>query len=311
MSKFSTALTGVKTFAKAPLSNPKTGKAILLARKHAPEIMVYSGVVGMVGTTVLACKEIFEVQHTAFMASGERIKMKNFAEANPDSEEARTYKRELTKSYSRQGLTHIRQMAPALSLGALSIASILAGHNMLRKRHVALAGAYVTLQNTYDEYRDAVKDFIGEDTERELRQNLVVGEDKLKENKPLSEQVSPSNFSPYARIFDESNKNWMDDTTYNEFFLRNIQNTMNDQLRARGYVFLSDVYKELGLPASRWAHTVGWIYDNPNGDGFIDFGVWDKENERARDFVNGFEKAIWLDFNVDGPILELLNMKDF
>lgn len=311
MSKFKASLKGIQTFVKSPLSNPKAAKAVLLTRKHAPEIMVYSGVVGMVGSTVLACREIFEVQHTAFIESGKRIKMKNYAEKNPESEEAQNYKRELTKSYAKQGLAHARQLAPALSLGALSIASILAGHNMLRKRHVALAGAYVTLQNTYDEYREAVKEFIGEDTERELRQNIAVGEKDLKEDKPLSDQVNQNAFSPYARIFDETNSNWMDDTTYNEYFLRNAQNTLNDQLRARGYVFLSDVYKQLGLPASRWAHTVGWIYDNPNGDGFIDFGVWDKDNERARDFVNGFEKAIWLDFNVDGPILELLNMKDF
>jgi hypothetical protein len=33
----------------------------------------------------------------------------------------------------------------------------------------------------------------------------------------------------------------------------------------------------------------------------VNFGIFD-DNERARDFVNGFEGAILLDFNVDGVI---------
>lgn len=39
------------------------------------------------------------------------------------------------------------------------------------------------------------------------------------------------------------------------------------------------------------------ISDNDN---FIDFGVFDGDRPRARDFVNGYERSILLDFNVDG-----------
>ena len=50
----------------------------------------------------------------------------------------------------------------------------------------------------------------------------------------------------------------------------------------------------------------GWVYneENPRGDNYIDFGIFDVNKEPARDFVNGYEKSILLDFNVDGPIID-------
>ena len=55
-----------------------------------------------------------------------------------------------------------------------------------------------------------------------------------------------------------------------------------------------------------WA-VVGWVLGN--GDNCIDFGIWDSANEKARDFVNGREGAILLDFNVDGVIYDLIDKK--
>ena len=53
---------------------------------------------------------------------------------------------------------------------------------------------------------------------------------------------------------------------------------------------------------------VGWIYDekNPVGDNYIDFGIYDVNKPQNRDFVNGIERVILLDFNVDGNILNLI-----
>ena len=114
--------------------------------------------------------------------------------------------------------------------------------------------------------------------------------------------------SPYAKIFDEYNPNWEKSPEHNLFFLKSVQNFMNDKLRANGHVFLNEVYKELGFEDTKAGQVVGWIYDpeNPNGDNYIDFGIYDPKDEKARDFVNGYERVILLDFNVDGPILDLI-----
>ena len=73
-------------------------------------------------------------------------------------------------------------------------------------------------------------------------------------------------------------------------------------LHARGHVFLNEVYDALGIPRSKEGSVVGWVL-NGEGDGYVDFGIFsDPDNQSLRDFVNGREGSILLDFNVDGVI---------
>ena len=92
---------------------------------------------------------------------------------------------------------------------------------------------------------------------------------------------------------------------YNLLFLRSQQQIANDRLKADGFLFLSDIYEALGIKRTKMSQTVGWVYKpegNPNGDNFIDFGVL----ETNRETENGYEKALLMNFNVDGPILNLI-----
>lgn len=83
---------------------------------------------------------------------------------------------------------------------------------------------------------------------------------------------------------------------------------MNDLLRSRGHVFLNEVYDCLGIPRTKAGQIVGWVYskDNPVGDNYIDFGIYDVYKPAIADFVNGYERSILLDFNPDGNIWELI-----
>lgn len=312
MSKLSLALTAVKTFAKSPLSNPTTGKAMLTLSRNAPTILTYAGITGMVGSTVLACREVFEAHHTHSKHQGERIRMKMFVEAHPGSDEEKTFKRDLTRSYFNEACGLAKVFAPAATIGVLSITSILVGHNMLNKRHAALGAAYLTLQNSYNEYRETVKEALGEDTERELRIGLA--QEAKGEDGKGRPKTSADLFSPYAKFFTEGNVNFNEgDTTWNVHFLRTVQNHMNDKLYTRGHVFLNDVYKALGFPETKAGQIVGWTTSTKNGetDGYIDFGVWDEKNQKAMEFVNGYEDGIWLDFNVDGDIMSDIRLTEF
>jgi hypothetical protein len=73
-------------------------------------------------------------------------------------------------------------------------------------------------------------------------------------------------------------------------------------------VFLNEVYDMLGAKRTRAGAVMGWFYDKEGkySDNYIDFGIFDIHNEKACDFVNGIEKSIILDFNVDGRIDHLL-----
>jgi hypothetical protein len=130
-------------------------------------------------------------------------------------------------------------------------------------------------------------------------------EKKVKETVP----VAGEQHSEYARFFDETCEAWERDSEYNLMFLKSQQDFANNKLRAKGYLFLNDVYDALGIPRSKAGQAVGWMYKpdfQSDGDNYVDFGIYNVKRERNRDFVNGYEDAILLDFNVDGVIWDLI-----
>lgn len=118
-----------------------------------------------------------------------------------------------------------------------------------------------------------------------------------------SEKGTEASVSQYARIFDDSCPAWNRDAEYNLLFLKEQQTFATDLLRSRGYLFLNEVYDMLGFPRSKAGQVVGWVYDekNPIGDNKVDFRIFDERNSL---FVNGYERSVLLDFNVDGCILD-------
>ena len=109
--------------------------------------------------------------------------------------------------------------------------------------------------------------------------------------------------SRYARFFDESSPNWHTSSEYNKLFILSTMDYMNGLLRARGHVFLNEVYDALGIPRSSEGQVVGWIYneENPVGDNYIDFGFG--EDQRTA-LCSGKISGVLLDFNVDGIIVD-------
>ena len=217
--------------------------------------------------------------------------------------------------YARTGLQLVKLYAPAVSLGVLSVASILSSNNIMRKRNVALAAAYTTVDRSFKEYRNRVVDRFGEELDKELKYNLKNAEveetvvDEKGKEKTVKKTVSvanPNEYSEYARFYEDGCNGWMKDAEHNLWYLKQQQNYANDLLRTRGYLFLNEVYDMLGIPRTRAGQVVGWFYDekDPSHDNFVDFGIFDITKEGSRDFVNGYERSILLDFNVDGMILD-------
>lgn len=290
-------------------------------KKHSPEILVVAGVVGTVVSTVMACKATTKVSEILENSKNviDSIHDCQANEAMADQYTPEDAKKDLAIVYIQTGLKLAKLYAPAVTLGTLSIASILASNNILRKRNVALAAAYATVDKTFKEYRNRVIERFGEQVDRELRYNIkakkiektVVREDgKEKKVKETIRVAEIPGCSDYAKFFDSSSNAWEENAEYNLMFLKAEQNYANDRLKARGYLFLNEVYERLGIPPTKAGQIVGWVYDpdnpNHNGDNYVDFGLYNLHKEKTRDFVNGYEEAILLDFNVDGPILDLI-----
>ena len=226
-------------------------------------------------------------------------------------------KKDLTLVYTQTGIKIAKLYLPAVTLGVASLACLIGSNNILRKRNIALAAAYTTVDKSFKEYRKRVTDRFGEEVERQIRHNIKAQEieetilDEDGNEKKITKNVETceiDGYSEYSRFFDDGCTGWEKDAEYNLVFLKAQQQYANDLLRSKGHLFLNEVYDMLGIPRSKAGQVVGWIYDpeNPIGDNYVDFGIYDVNKRGSRDFVNGYERTILLDFNVDGNIWDLM-----
>lgn len=296
-------------------------KVGLQLKKHSPKILMGLGIAGSVASTVLACKatlkvsSILEEKNKMVEAIHNCVKDETVDYTEEDK------KKDLTIVYAQTGVKLAKLYLPSIILGAASITSIISGYKILNKRNVALAAAYTVVDKGFKNYRKNVVERFGEEVDRELRHNIKAkqieekytdkdGNEKTRKKTvyEIAEDKKPGEgVSEYAKFFDEWNTDeHSKDPEYNLMFLRHQQDYANEILKAQGYLFLNEVYEMLGIPKTQAGQVVGWIYDekNPNGDNYVDFGIYDLHDPKKRDFVNGLERNILLDFNVDGVIYD-------
>ena len=294
-------------------------KSEMKVRKYSPEILAGVGVVGVIASTVMACKATTKLNDILAESKEQLEQIKTVAvdPAYADKYTEDDAKKDTTITYVQTGVKVAKLYAPSVILCTSSLGCLLASNNILRKRNAALSAAYMTVDKSFKEYRRRVAERFGDEVEKEIRYNIKAKEivtvdeegNEVKETVKVIEGAdNPTTYSDYARFFDESCPAWQNDPEYNLTFLRAQQQYANDLLRANGRLFLNDVYKMLGIDITKAGQVVGWVYDPdcPVGDNFVDFGIYDMSKERVRAFVNGYEPNILLDFNVDGNIWDLM-----
>lgn len=282
----------------------KMSRQILLAQKHSPTMLFASGMIGFVATVVLASKATLKVDEILEKTSYDLESAKSVYEDASMDYLMKDYRQDQVVIYSRSLGSVAKLYAPALAVGIFSIACLTGSHKILTNRNAGLMAAYAGLEKGFDEYRRRVRDEYGDDKERELRYDTKPCEISTDGKKSEIVRVpTASSSSIYARFFDEYCKEWQKTPEYNLVFVKCQQNYANDMLQARGHVFLNEVYDSLGIPRTKAGAVVGWIISD-TGDNYVDFGLYENDNERARAFVNGREGSMLLDFNVDGVIFD-------
>lgn len=301
-------------FAKAERTVHRVGFKL---KKHSPEILVAAGIAGVIASTVMACKATTKINDILNESKENIEKVHEGLENHPEEYNESDSKKDLTIIYAQTGIKLVKLYTPAFVVGTLSITSILASNNILKKRNIAISSAYAAVSKGFKDYRGRVVERYGEQVDKELRHNIKAKkieetvtdengkEKKVKNTVNVSELEAPSDF---ARFFDAASRCWDKDPNKNLMFLKAQQNYANDLLVAQGHLYLNEVYDMLDIPRTKEGQYVGWIYDekNPRGDNYVDFGIYDIHRESNRDFVNGYEPVILLDFNVDGTILDLM-----
>lgn len=286
-------------------------KTTMTLKKHSPEILVVAGVVGAVASAVIACKATTKVGKITEEAK-DNIDAIHEAEKNGVTPTGEIYtkedaQKELAVTYIQTGIKYAKLYAPAVILGSLSVTSILASNNILRKRNIALGAAYAAIDKSYKEYRGRVIERFGEEVDKELKYNIKAKKfeevetdpetGKQKKVKKTVMVADPNLQSDYAVYFDNKSRNYETNMDYNRMFLKAQQQYANDKLQARGHVYLNEVLDDLDLPRTPAGQIVGWTKDGP--DGYINFRIIEVERETED---GRHEPALLLDFNVEGDI---------
>lgn len=292
------------------------GKAEFTIKKNSPEILLGAGIVGFVGTIVLACRatcradEVLEFHRRKIKDINDA---KEVSDADPEGEmsyDVEIYRQDKAIRYLKTTGSLAKLYAPTVAVGTLSLACILTSRNIMQKRYLGVVAAYNGVSAAFEEYRKRVRDEYGEGLDKHFRYGTTYEElpvydengkktkEKEKVEKTETGMVMPTDDS--CRFFDSSNPNWDKNPTFSMMWLKGQQNILNDILHTRGHVFLNEVYDALGFPHTPQGAVLGWI--DGEGDDCIDFGLYDPNKESVRRFVNGVDNVIMLEFNHDGVI---------
>ena len=260
-------------------------------KAKSPEIMLCAGIAGFVGTIVISCRQTIKAQ--AIIA--EAKEQKKLVEACKNKEVVTTEeyteqdaKNDMLKIRIQTGAKLLKNYAPAIIMGGFSIFALFKSHRILSNRNAALAQAYNSLSYAFKEYKKRAEASENSEDKKESCESEV--DKKMKTE--CKEDTS--------RFFDECSRYWKKHPAYNITFLKGVEREMNDTLRARGYLFLNDVYNALGIAPSKIGALVGWT-DTKENPHYVDFGIG---NLSCDQFANNENPSILLRFNTEGYILD-------
>lgn len=292
--------------------NGVASKTVMKLKKHSPEILVVAGIAGTVVSAVLACKATTKVAEILDETKGTLDTIHEGMETGAINGQEYTTedgKKDTVVVYAQTGMKLAKLYGPAIILGTLSITSILASNNILRKRNVALGAAYAAIDKSFKEYRGRVIERFGEQVDTELKygikakkfEEIEVDPETGKEKKVKKTVMvaDPNLQSDYAVYFDSKSRNYETNPDYNRMFLKAQQAFANDKLQTRGHLFLNEVLDDLDLPRTPAGQIVGWTKDGP--DGYVNFRIVEVERETED---GRHEPELLLDFNVEGNIWE-------
>lgn len=261
----------------------------VLVEKNSPQLLLGSGIVLGIAAVLLAIKSTKDgYEEQKDIHEENLLDAESYLEETDDNE---SYKRILLKSniYYAASLTEL--YLPTIVVGSLSIASLIWSHRILTARNATLSSMYAATALAYKAYRARVREELGEDVDdyfatmkpREGKELKVVEGGKQKavdfweEDKDLPGEIVDYDtamlMNPYSKAFTEESAQWRTNHKDNQWFLQTRENYLNQRLQALGIVFLNEVYDSIGVPITTEGQLVGWIKDNPLGDGYISLGI--------------------------------------
>ena len=207
-------------------------------RKRSPEILIAVGILGMIGSTVMAVK------------------------ATPKAIEVIENNTKLDENGNKQEPTNIEKVKlcwklylPTVISASVSIACIVGSNSVNAKRNAALATAYTLSETALRDYTEKVVETIGEKKEQEIKD--AVAKDKFDKNIEKSRDViitGPGKMKCYDIFFDR----------YFESDVNSIKRAvaeLNRRMNYENYISANDYFDELGIKECPMGSLLGWNLD--------------------------------------------------
>lgn len=285
----------------------RLGKQALFLQKNSPQLLFGAGILGMASSTVLACRATLKTSDILQEAEQRSLVARSITDNPGYTSEKLEHDLRVIRNQAR--IRIVREYIPPALIFGISLLALAQSNRILTQRNAALAAAYTALEKGFKQYRERVIEKYGEEEDQHFRYGAqeveIVNPDTGRKKKVL--RAGPDAESIYARFFGPDSVYWEKNPEYNIMFLKGRQNYANDLLKARGHVFLNEVYESLGLPRTREGQVVGWrLSDDKTTDNYISFGIFEGQEQKLRDFMSDPAGVMLLDFNVDGYILEEL-----
>lgn len=219
-----------KTVITNALRNTKTNLI-----KHSPQILTGVGIVGMIGTTVMAVK----ATPKAIKIIDEK-RVEKCDELTPVEVIKATW-----KCYIPSAIT-----------GVASVGCLIRANSISTRRNAALVTAYNLSRNALAEYKEKVVETIGEKKEQAVVDKIA--KDKI-EKDPVSNheviKLTKGTTLCYDAVF---GRYFMSDIET----IRRAVNKINRSIVSDMYASLNDFYSEIGLPHVDVGELLGWNYDD-------------------------------------------------
>lgn len=304
----------------AGLAKSACGSGLLIVKKHAPEIMIGTGIAGF-GLTVyetvkatnktndiLEEKETREAQYRDF-----------FTEEKDLAHECKALAR-------RTRFRLLKTWMPVATTGAGSVIFILGGYRILNGRLVATAAAYKMLEAQFDRYRENAIEQYGEEADWNLangikaeridaakaeaaenRQIIEANKDKkLRKAKPKTAYHELS-----SRLLDPHSDHWQRYWTPDLFleWVKQKQREANDKLILNGHLFENELNDAFGIPRTPEGQVLGWIRDKEHPYSKVSVGIDEMPEEELRRILSTHRNEdlyMWLHYNSMGIIYDMI-----
>lgn len=239
------------------------GKSV---EKHAPEILTGIGVAGFVTTTVLAVKVTPKALDE--IDNERRQRKQDILEKLPATVDEDVKNEQIMIASKFTPIDYVKctwkLYTPVVITGAASIACVLGANHIHLRRHAALVAACTVTEGRFAEYKDKVKEILGDKKEQNVRDEIA--KDQIANNPVRDEDIIDTGKGSTLCYDAISGRYFYSDIDE----IKRALNLLNHQLLYDESMSLNDLYDFLGLEPNGCGEDFGWNRGRPGWSGIVE-----------------------------------------